>query len=91
VIAGHRDTHFSRLDHLGVGQVVTVQRPDGGEHEYRVVDWAVVDESDTAVMAETGRPTLLLATCYPLDAIEPGGRLRYVVWAELVQRCRLEG
>lgn len=85
VIAGHRDTHFSRLDGLQVGHVLTVQDEDGGVHEYRVADWAVVDENDTTVLAAAGRRTLVLITCYPLDAIEPGGRLRYVVRAEKVE------
>jgi sortase (surface protein transpeptidase) len=30
-------------------------------------------------------PRLTLVTCYPFDAIEPGGPLRYVVTAELAK------
>ena len=31
---------------------------------------------------DTAVPTLTLVTCYPFDAINPGGPLRYVVVAE---------
>jgi hypothetical protein len=34
------------------------------------------------VSGEDG-PMLLLVTCYPLDALVPGGPLRYVVLAEM--------
>jgi hypothetical protein len=30
-------------------------------------------------------------TCYPFDAIRPGGPLRYVVWAALADEMVAEG
>lgn len=79
-IAGHRDTHFRVLEHLEVGEEVVVQTPRG-EVRYRVTGTRVVDESEVGVLAETPRPTLTLITCYPFDALVPGGPLRWVVTA----------
>jgi sortase A len=37
---------------------------------------------DLRLPRDTLVPTLTLVTCYPFDAIDPGGPLRYVVVAE---------
>jgi sortase A len=84
VIAGHRDTHFSNLDHLATGQTVVIEDRSGRNHSYRVVAAAVVDETDTWVMTESDVPTLVLITCWPLDGLS-GGSERYVVWAEAAE------
>ncbi len=81
VLAGHRDTHFAFLEHLQTGQVLELQSADGTNHRYRVTESAVVHQSQTSVMAPTGRKSLTLITCWPFDAIVPGGPLRYVVRA----------
>ena len=41
----------------------------------------VVHESATEVVQQDGVKRLTLITCYPFDAITPGGPLRYVVRA----------
>jgi len=82
VVAGHRDTHFSRLDRLEEGQRLVVEDAAGRKHGYRVVRAAVVDERDTWVITDNEGPTLVLITCWPLDSPLPGGTQRYVVWAE---------
>jgi sortase A len=82
VITGHRDTHFAGLDRLEEGQLVTVERAEGTRTAYRVTGSAIVDQSATWVITGDDRPTLVLVTCWPLDSPLPGGRLRYVVWAE---------
>jgi sortase A len=82
VIAGHRDTHFAKLDRLEKGQRVTVQDAEGRRSAYRVAASAVVDERDSWVVTANDGPTLVLITCWPLDSPVAGGRLRYVVWAE---------
>ena len=81
VIAGHRDTHFAKLDRLEMGQWVTLQNAAGRRSAYRVAGAAVVDEGDTWVITANEGPTLVLITCWPLDSPVAGGRLRYVVWA----------
>jgi sortase A len=45
---------------------------------------ATVVDARTAVIGSAGDGTaaLVLVTCYPFDAVNPGGPLRYVVAAE---------
>ena len=82
VLAGHRDTHFEFLKNLKLGDSLTLEAIDGGVHEYKVTDLRVVHETDTRALLPTETATLTLITCYPFDAIVPGGPLRYVVQAQ---------
>ena len=81
VLVGHRDTHFSFLKDLEPGDVVQLESADGVVHVYHVSNIAVVHENTTEVMAPDTRKILTLITCYPFDAVVPGGPLRYVVKA----------
>ena len=85
VIAGHRDTHFAVLEDLVEGDRVQLEDAVGTVTTYSVTATAVVDESETGVLAETTGPSLVLITCWPFDAVDPGGPLRYVVWADGVE------
>jgi len=84
VIGGHRDTHFAFLQHLHIGDEVALQAADGLERTYRVVGTRVVDHEDAGIELATTSPHVTLVTCYPFDAVAPGGPLRYVVTAEMV-------
>jgi len=90
VIAGHRDTHFRFLQDLRVGDRLAVERANGASGAPRVT-WfvvtgtSVVDSRSTRIALRSDEPRLTLVTCYPFDAIQPGGPLRYVVTAELAQ------
>jgi sortase A len=88
VVVGHRDTHFALLRQLSPGSQLVVERPDGERLTYHVVDTAIVDERDGTPLAPTIRPTLTLVTCWPFEAIVPGGPLRYVVRAEAAASVR---
>jgi len=81
VVSGHRDTHFRILEQVAPGQHVEVERLDGRHRTYRVVATRVVDRRDLGVVADRGIDELTLVTCWPFDAIRPGGPLRYVVSA----------
>jgi sortase A len=81
VIAGHRDTHFAFLKHLKSGDRLQLEAQDGKIHEYQVTDLRVVLETETEVLLPTEQAMLTLITCYPFDALKPGGPLRYVVRA----------
>jgi len=81
VIAGHRDTHFAFLKALKPGDVLQLQAPDGALHDYRVTQTRVVHETDARVLQRSESAMLTLITCYPFDAVVPGGPLRYVVSA----------
>lgn len=83
VVGGHRDTHLAFLRQLRLGDELVVERADGALRRYRVDRLEVVDRRDVAVMADTGEPRLTLVTCYPFEALVPGGPLRYVVGAAL--------
>lgn len=80
MISGHRDTHFHFLQRLRPGQTIRLQERSGRWHRYRVTATTVVNEA--VELAPARDPfTLILVTCYPFNAIVPGGPLRYVVYA----------
>lgn len=85
VISGHRDTHFAFLRDLAPAMKLQVQRPDGFWRDYRVSDSTVVDARDAHLSLASERPALTLVTCWPFDTVEPGGPLRYAVFAEATQ------
>ncbi len=84
VIAGHRDTHFAVLEELEVGDSLLLEDATATVHEYRVTGSAVVDRSDVGALECGDESCLILVTCWPFDAIQPGGCERYVVWATRV-------
>ena len=79
VIAGHRDTHFSFLADLALGDRLVLDTRAGERQVFEVDGLEVVDARRAAVAIDSDEPRLTLVTCYPFDAIEPGGPLRYVV------------
>jgi len=81
VLAGHRDTHFEFLRDLRAGDALQLETADGALHRYSVTSAEVLHESRTAVLDPVGEKTLTLVTCYPFDALMPGGPLRFVVRA----------
>jgi sortase A len=84
VVSGHRDTHFAFLRRLREGDAILVERPDGVVRRYAVRGARIVDRRETWVASHDFDDTrLTLVTCYPFDAVRPGGPLRYVVTARL--------
>ena len=82
VLGAHRDTHFRFLEDVRPGEVITLATPDGRIYDYAVTELHLVDAGSASFAAPPGRSTLVLSTCYPFDAITPGGPLRYLVLAE---------
>jgi len=82
ILGGHRDTHFAFLQGLRPGMKIAVQRLDGGWQDYLVTGSEVMDYRRAWLTPAEGRTVLSLVTCYPFDAVTPGGPLRYVVSAE---------
>jgi sortase A len=83
IVSGHRDTSFRFLGDLEIGDAVRIQRADGVWLDYRVGGSTILDERQAGLpQIINGPPRLALTTCYPFDAIEPGGPLRFVVWAD---------
>ena len=81
IFSAHRDTHFRFLRAIAVGDELVVEMPAGQRFRYRVRETEVVAASDMRLPRQPGEPTLTLVTCWPFDAVEPGGPLRYVVVA----------
>ena len=82
IISAHRDTHFSFLKDIELGDKLYIQTTDKTLH-YQVYDLRIVDSSSFELQSDTDESTLVLITCYPFDAISSGGKLRYLVYAEL--------
>lgn len=82
VITAHRDTHFRFLRTVGPGDDLVVERKDGTRRHFRVRSAYVADHRELRLPRDGAVPTLTLVTCYPFDAVQPGGPLRYVVVAE---------
>ncbi len=81
VVSGHRDTHFRFLRQLAPGDELIVELPSGQRHRYRVREALVADARDLRLPRLPPEEELTLVTCFPFDAVEPGGPLRYVVVA----------
>lgn len=81
VISGHRDTHFSWLAKAQDGDEIIVELPEGEQRNYRVMQRSIHHESETGLLEPGVASMLRLITCYPFDAIMPGGPLRFVVTA----------
>lgn len=84
IIAGHRDTHFAFLRDVEVGDLIGVETTRRQGHLYEVVDVEVVDSRNGSLMLDSRQPMLSLVTCYPFDAPEAGGPMRYVVTARML-------
>lgn len=84
VIAGHRDTHFRFLREVRPGEILGIQTMDGENHLYKVIGADIVDSRKGSLVLDTDLPMLSLVTCYPFDALESGGPMRYVVTAKML-------
>lgn len=84
VIAGHRDTHFQFLQHMKVGETIQMELPNGQRHLYQVSGIDVVDSRRGSLVLDTEEATMSLVTCYPFNAMQPGGPMRYVVSARMI-------
>jgi sortase A len=82
IVSGHRDTHFAFLRELVVGDRVWLET-ETGRFAYSIERFDVVDSRDTRLSVAGDDARLSLVTCYPFDALTPGGPLRYVASARL--------
>ncbi len=83
-ISGHRDTHFRFLQDLAQGDQVNLTLRDGTHRNYKVEGSSIHHKDETWLLQDSGEEALTLITCYPFDAIVPGGPMRYVVQARPV-------
>ncbi len=82
VLAAHNDVFgelFKNLDQMQVGDEFYIQTRSK-TYTYRVTGTDIVNPTDVYVMADQGRPTVTLISCYPYRV----NNKRYIVYAELV-------
>ncbi len=82
VIAGHRDTHFHFLKELRIGDSLELQTANARTLIYEITDAVIVNEKNTEFLHTSDDHLLTLITCYPFNAIQSGGPMRYLVIAK---------
>lgn len=81
-LAGHRDTHFKFLQYLQQGDEIVLENYQGTAKKYTVFATQVMDSRVDKLQQFAAREKILsLVTCFPFDAIDARGPLRYVVHA----------
>jgi sortase A len=84
IIAGHRDTHFRFLRDVEPGELLDLESSNRQRHVYEVIGADVVDANKGSLVLDTDVAMLTLVTCYPFEAADVGGPLRYVVTAKML-------
>ena len=82
VLSGHRDSVFSQLGKLALGDLVVV-RTKVGEFTYQVIKFRIVQADDRTVIVPTPTAILTLSTCYPFRFIGNAPK-RFIVSAKLI-------
>ncbi len=82
VYSAHRDTHFTFLRRVRIGDEVRVTRHDGTVLSFHVRRLSVERWDASGIDANADGRWLVLATCWPFDA-KFSGPLRYLVHAEM--------
>ncbi len=84
IVSGHRDTHFSFLRDVQPEEIINLQTVQGDWLRYGVQETAILDSRTDQLLRSPEEASMLLITCYPFDALLPGGPFRYVVKARAV-------
>jgi sortase A len=83
VYSAHRDTHFSFLKDIAIGDEIFVTRRDGDTFRYRTDSTSIVRFDASGIDPLTDGYELVLSTCWPFDAVTPGP-MRYVLHATMI-------
>lgn len=83
VYAAHRDTHFSFLRNVAIGDIIDVTRRDGKRFRYRADSSTVVRFDESGIDPAAQDAELVLTTCWPFDAVTSGPE-RYILHATLI-------
>jgi len=84
VYAAHRDTHFSFLKDVAIGDEIVVTRSDGKRFSFRATEASVVRFDASGIDPAADGFELALSTCWPFDSVTQGP-LRYVLRAEMTK------
>jgi len=87
-IAGHRDSHMSFLQDVKNGDVLILESLDNAKTEYTVVEQHILNSETQPLSVPQNLHALVLITCYPFNALQTGGPLRYVVIAQPLPETR---
>ena len=83
VISGHRETVFSKIGKLKIGDEL-ILKTSAGTFTYAVSGTRIVDEDDRTVIVPTDHAVLTMSTCYPFDPLATLSE-RYIVSANLMK------
>ncbi|WP_101846858.1 class D sortase [Halobacillus sp. Marseille-P3879] len=83
LLSGHRDTVFTEMGDLQIGDLVYVEYEDK-EYAYQIRNLFIVEADDKSVVVEKDTPTLTISTCYPFEFVGDAP-YRYIVEADLVE------
>jgi sortase A len=79
MISGHRDTHFSYLQSLNIGDRLII-KTKSAIHYYTINKMIIVDSQGFTL--DNNNDELVLVTCYPFNTTMAGGSERYLVIAQ---------
>lgn len=82
VLAGHRDSVFSQLGKLKLGDLLIVKIA-AGNYTYKIARFRIVEADDRTVIVPTKNAVLTLSTCYPFSYFGDAPQ-RFVVSANLI-------
>lgn len=80
IIGGHRDTHFAFLEYIEPGDTLVLTDKARTARRYQVTQTRIADIRRGPLQA--AGEGLILVTCFPFEALAPGGPLRYLVVAQ---------
>jgi len=81
-VAGHRDSHMSFLQDVQIGDVFILESLDSAKTGYTVLEQHIINAETQPFSVPQDLHALVLITCYPFNALQTGGPLRYVVIAQ---------
>ena len=90
IISMHRDTHGRFLKNLKEGDLISLKTKEGSNLVYKIYAFAIVDASKIKLRMDTPESELILYSCYPFNAVNTGGPMRYVVQAILTNQLKGE-
>ena len=88
VVGGHRDTHLSFLQDLQRGDVIEWQDRTGQYHRFTWSYHLIANANSDKLALSHTEQALVLITCYPFNAAQTGGPMRFVMLATPDTRTR---
>lgn len=83
VISAHNDSHFNFLGKVQLNDLIEIETI-AGHFTYQVSDLRIIDSSRQQVTIKR-QDELILTTCYPFNALQTGGTMRYQLTARRVK------